>query len=276
MLSAIKKITFGVLCSAALLSTSVLASTATSTTETWSFKPATTTTVKGANTITLTSDLGTNALISGWSSNSKEDSAIVMSARKLTLSETHGVQVYSHADTNNSPDHAVDNNKGFDFILLEFPNPVELLSLTNTWSQIDSDVSVGAFNSNPFANTSPTWQQVANSAIQTASYTNTYTNTISSSPYIFANKTSIVSSENIVGVSGKFWLIGAYNAAFNGAGCTITCFNDAMKFGSITTKLAALPTSPDNAQDVPLPGTLSLFAAGIFGLMYRNRRRTQR
>ncbi|WP_369413470.1 exosortase-dependent surface protein XDP1 [Alishewanella maricola] len=249
-----------------------MASSATSTTETWSFKPATTKSVSGANTITLTSDLGTNALISGWSSNSKEDSAIVMSARKLTLSASNGVQVYSHADTNVSPDHAVDNNNGFDFILLEFPNPVELLSLTNSWFKTDSDVSVGAFNSNPFANTSPTWQQVANSAIQTASYTNT----ISGSPYIFANKTSIVSSENIVGVSGKFWLIGAYNAAFNGAGCTITCFNDAMKFGSITTKLAALPTSPDNAQDVPLPGTISLFAAGIFGLMYRNRRRTQR
>ncbi|MDP5459739.1 exosortase-dependent surface protein XDP1 [Alishewanella sp. SMS8] len=271
MLTAVKKVTFGVLCTFALLSTSVLAFTATSTTETWSFKPATTTTVTGANTITLTSNLGTTASVSGWSSILSEANSLVNAASQLRLDSSYGVQLWNNTDSG-SPSHAVDNQNGFDFILLEFPNPVELLSLTNAWYSRDSDVSVGAFNSNPFANTSPTWQQVANSAIQTASYTNT----LSGSPYIFAEKTSIVSSESIVGVSGKFWLIGAYNAAFNGAGCKITCFNDAMKFASITTKSAALPTSPDNAQDVPLPGTLSLFAAGIFGLMYRNRRRTQR
>ncbi|MDP5035692.1 MAG: PEP-CTERM sorting domain-containing protein [Alishewanella sp.] len=254
-----------------MLSTSVLASTATSTTETWSFTPATTTTVTGANKITLTSNLGTTVSVSGWSSILSEANSLVNAASQLRLDSSYGVQLWNNTDSG-SPSHAVDNQNGFDFILLEFPNPVELLSLTNAWYSGDSDVSVGAFSSNPFANPSPTWQQVANSAIQTASYTNT----LSGSPYIFAKETSIVSSESIVGVSGKFWLIGAYNAVFNGADCSITCSNDAMKFGSITTKLAALPTSPDNAQDVPLPGTLSLFAAGIFGLMYRNRRRTQR
>ncbi|WP_445425546.1 exosortase-dependent surface protein XDP1 [Alishewanella sp. HL-SH06] len=276
MLSAIKKITFGVLCSAALLSTSVLASTTTSTTETWSFTPATTKSVTGANKITLTSASGANAFISGWSSESSDSASNIISAHKLILDSKYGVQIYG---TNSDESHTVDNKKGLDFIFLEFPSPVELLSLTNTWvtEGMDSDISIATFNSNPFTNiSSPTlnFTQLASAAIVKASYANTGINT----PYIFesSSRTESYSTQNIKGVSSQYWLIGAYNAAFDSGSCKLSCLNDAMKFGSITAKLAALPTSPDNAQDVPLPGTLSLFAAGIFGLMYRNRRRTQR
>ncbi|MDP5207963.1 hypothetical protein ORI99_13135, partial [Alishewanella sp. SMS9] len=123
MLTAVKKVTFGVLCTFALLSTTVLAYTPTSITETWSFKPATTTTDTGANTL-------------------------VNAASQLRLDSSYGVQLWNNTDSG-SPSHAVDNQNGFDFILLEFPNPVELLSLTNAWYSRDSDVSVGAFNSNP-------------------------------------------------------------------------------------------------------------------------------
>jgi len=228
-------------------------------TETWNFKTGQTAT--GANKLSLQSSSGNSAVLSGWSSNSRNANSTVRSASRVTLDSNWGVQLWNRYD-NGSPSHAVDNTNGFDFILLEFLQPVELLSLTNSWTSGYSWVSVGAFAANPFAGGSVNWQQVANSAIQTASYTDTGINT----PYVFANNSSIEGT-GIKSTFANYWLIGAYNPVFNGGQYGL---GDSIKFASITTK-TFVPDNTDTPVQVPEPGTMALFSLGLLGLLYRRR-----
>lgn len=256
MFVSLKTATLAILCSALLISGSVTAAT---TTETWNFKFNAS--AAAGEKITLKSkELDTKAIMSGWTTQTSSNTATVVSANRLVLTSSLGVQIYNNHDT-----HGVDNINGFDFILLEFPNPTELISLTNTWSnQPHYDwVSVGAFNSNPFANGVVNWTQVAKAATVAASYTSTGANT----PFIFAQNNAITPEHNIKNVTSKFWLIGAYNPIFNGGS---TVLGDILKFGSITTKTT---TTTPNATPVPTPGTLSLFAIAMIGLSLSKRRK---
>lgn len=228
-------------------------------TETWSFTTGQTAT--GANTLSLQSSAGNTATLSGWSSSSSSANSTVKPANRVTLDSSWGVQLWNASDSG-SPSHAVDNTKGFDFILLEFVQPVELLSLTNNWAYGYSWVSVGAFSANPFAGGSVNWQQVANSAIQTASYKNTGVNT----PYVFANNNSIEGA-GITNTFANYWLIGAYNPVFNGGQYGT---GDNIKFGSITTN-AYVPGNTDTPVQVPEPGTMALFSLALLGLVFRRR-----
>lgn len=254
---------FSVLCGASLLM-SVDASTI-NTVETWNFKTGQT--ANGNQALTLTSSAGNTAFISGWSSSQSNANSTVTAAKKMTLDSNWGIQLWNNSDSG-SPNHAIDNMNGYDFILLEFPNPTELTSLTNTW--IDRPgydwISVGAFDANPFAAGTTNWLSVASSAIVTASYKGIGTQT----PYVFANHDSIVPSHNIQNVSSKFWLIGAYNATFNGGNCGTTCFGDALKFGSITT-LTKTNTTPETTP-IPAPGSLPLILMASILLLRRLRR----
>jgi len=264
MFATLKTATLGILCSVLFISGSVAAATVT-TTETWSFKTGQS--ASGSQQLSLLSSLGTQALISAWSSSTSTANSTVTAAKTLRLDSAYGVQVWNNSDSG-SPGHAVDNINGFDFILLEFPNPTELISLTNTWiNQPGYDwISVGAFNSNPFGNGSVNWSQVAGSALVTASYQGTGVGT----PYVFANNTSVVSNKNIANVSSQYWLIGAYNPIFNGGNFAL---GDALKFGAITTK-TSVTTTPVTTP-VPTPGTLSLFALALVGLTLSKRRQVK-
>lgn len=263
MFATLKTATLGVLCSVLFIAGSVTAATVT-TTETWSFKTGQS--ASGSQQLSLLSSLGTQALISAWSSNSSTKNSTVTAAKTLRLDSTYGVQVWNNSDSG-SPGHAVDNINGFDFILLEFPKPTELISLTNTWVGGYDWVSVGAFDINPFSNGSVNWSQVAGSAMVTASYRSTGVGT----PYVFANNTAIVPDKNIANVSSQYWLIGAYNPTFNGGNYVL---GDALKFGAITTKTTVTPTPVTTP--VPTPSTLSLFALALVGLTLGKRRQVKK
>lgn len=238
-------------------------------TETWNFNSNKT--ANNGQTLNVTSSAGNSAKLSGWSSSASTSTSKVTAANKVKLDSQWGVQLWNTYDTGyyaTNDSHAVDNTNGFDFILLEFLEPVSLLSLTNSWSGSNSWASIAAHNTNPFSNGAVNWGQVANSAIQTASYKNTGVNT----PYVFADHNSI-QGPGVSEVYANFWLIGAYNPAFNGGNYGIC---DSIKFASITTKLFVPDTdtdtpTPPGPVPVNAPGTLALFAMALVGLVYRRR-----
>lgn len=226
------------------------------TTETWNF--TTGQTAYGSSTLALTSSEGNSATVSGWSSAQSTATSTVTHANRLTLDSTWGAQLWNNSD-GGSPSHAIDNTNGFDFLLLEFTNPVNLISLTNSWVEGYSWVSVGAFEQNPFAGGSVNWQQVANSAIQTASYQDTGVNTA----FNFANNNAIAGT-GIANTFATTWLVGTYNYLFNGSNHYT---GDNIKLASIITRTAAT----DSSVSVPAPATFSLFAVALLGLLYRRR-----
>lgn len=231
--------------------------TSAETTETWNFNTGQT--AYGSSTLALTSSEGNSATVSGWSSAESTATSTVTHANRLTLDSTWGAQLWNETDSG-SPSHAIDNVDGFDFLLLEFTNPVNLISLTNSWVEGYSWVSVGAFESNPFAGANDvTWQQVANSAIQTASYEDTGVNTA----FNFANNSAIAGA-GIVDTYATTWMIGTYNYLFNGSN---DYTGDHIKLASIITRTEASEPSVS----VPAPTTLSLFALALLGLCYRRR-----
>jgi hypothetical protein len=234
-----------------------LAASAT-TTETWSFKTGQT--AYGSSSLTLTSSEGSTATVSGWSSAQSTASSIVTHANRLTLDSTWGAQLWNNSDSG-SPSHAIDNTNGFDFLLLEFANPVNLISLTNSWMEGFSWVSVGAFAENPFSGGAVNWQQVANSAIQTASYQDTGVNTA----FTFANNAAIAGGAGINNIFATTWLVGTYNYLFNGSNHYI---GDHIKLASIVTST----NGSDTSVTVPAPATFFLFAVALLGLLLSQRR----
>ncbi|GGW55626.1 hypothetical protein GCM10008111_09700 [Alishewanella tabrizica] len=163
----------------------------------------------------------------------------------------------------------VDNHNGVDFILLEFPSPIQLTSITNTWQWYNTNLSVAAFK-NTFSTSNLntlTLKELAESAIFKASYLNT------GAHYSFASNNSLTPSD-ITQVSSQYWLIGAYNAVFNSANCSKNCPTtvNGLKFGSITTTKTTTTPTPT---PVPTPGTLSLFAVVLLGLSLHKRRKAK-
>ena len=265
MFASLKTATVSLFCSLVLLSGSVTAATVT-TTETWDFK--TNKSATNGNAIEIFSrELNNKLLMTGWTTQTSSNTAQIVAANNLVLTTSLGVQIY-----NNHDKHGVDNIDGYDFILLEFPSPTELISLTNTWSnQPGYDwISVASLNTNPFSSKSLTWGQIASSSMVTASAS--YKHTGMNNEFIFADKSPIISGTGINNTTSKFWLIGAYNSAFNGGNCGTSCFGDSLKFGSITTKTTT--TTPDPTP-VPTPGTLSLFAVALLGLSLNKRRKAK-
>lgn len=159
--------------------------------------------------------------------------------------------------------HYVDNVGRYDFVLLQFDQDVELSGINIDYFGSDSDISIAAFNSNPFQGSSAAtrWQQVAGTALSTSSFANVG----QSSTQYYALNSGVNAAQLTSGVSASFWLVGAYNSYF-GAGSGLGTGNDSVK-------LAGLTTTTSDFTQVSAPATLSLFALSLFALVGRRRRK---
>ncbi len=157
--------------------------------------------------------------------------------------------------------HWVDNNGRYDFILLSFSEEVELAGISVAYANADSDISIAAFNSNPFSGGSAMqrWEQIGGYALASSSFSN-----VGASPvnHYYSLNTGANQNKTTTGVSAKYWLVGAYNQYFaNG----LTAGDDHLKFSGLTTKT----TNPTT--QVPAPASLSLFAIALLVLAGRRK-----
>lgn len=156
-----------------------------------------------------------------------------------------------------NPEHGVDNNNGFDALLLSFDTAVSLDGVSISWYQGDADMSFAAYTGggsvNSLANLS--WSQfLSNGWVSQGDYIGT-----ASSAY-----RSVSSS-----VTSKYWLVGAYNPAFGGS-ANYASGKDYMKISGLYTQS---PDTPDGnpGTSIPEPTAILLFALGLLCLRRTNK-----
>lgn len=206
------------------------------------------------NTININDDDNTMSVsMTAWSAYNNED----IFQAELWRSQWGALVFNSSNDA-----HWVDNNGRYDFILLSFSDEVELAGISVAYANNDSDISIAAFNSNPFAGGSPMerWSEVSSYALASSSFSN-----VGASPvnHYYSLNTGSNQSKSTTGVGAKYWLIGAYNQYFSGG---LSAGDDHLKFSGATTK------TTDRTSTVPAPASLSLFALGLLALRRRLKR----
>ena len=206
------------------------------------------------NTININDDDNTMSVsMTAWSAYNNED----IFQAELWLSQWGTLVFNSSGDQ-----HYTDNYGRYDFILLSFSEEVELAGISIASYNTDSDISVAAFNSNPFSGGSPMdrWSEVGSYAVASSSFANVAT----SQGHYYALNSGTNVSQQTSGVASRYWMIGAYNEFFS-TGMTAGAGNDYIKFGGLTTKT----TSPGT--QVSEPVSLSLFAMALLALVGRRK-----
>ena len=189
-----------------------------------------------------TSNNGIDVTISAWSNtgNGQTVESAFLDTNRYGLLNTN---------RNSGDGHYIDNGGPEDFVLLSFSTAIRLTGVNFglTWS--DNDFSIAAFNSAPTFS-GQTWDSVASSAIFKSSFSQ------------FTTGSHDLSS--FVGTEARYWLIGAYHAAFvpllgnYGFGDN----NDGFKLAGITTS--------NSVQEVNAPFGVGLL--GLFAIFYMRRR----
>lgn len=227
-----------------------------SSTETWQFTQSNGRIIaSNGGSISIGSNLGNTLNITGWSTSNEFSNTSILTSLELRLDQ-FGLQLFK----NSTDSHYVDNRDGYDFVLLEFPDPVQLVGLQNAHVHSWSWVSIGAFANAPIITSGvTTLSSLAADAFFKASYKDTGT-----SLYHFDNKQ--IQGPAVEGNYSRFWLLGAYIPLFNGGNFGL---GDYLKFGSLVTKTQSQTSTPS---PVSAPATFALLGLGL--LLLRTRRRT--
>lgn len=205
------------------------------------------------NTINISDDNNTMSVsMTSWSAYNDED----IFQAELWLSEWGTLVFNSSGDQ-----HWVDNYGRYDFVLLSFSEEVELAGISVAYANTDSDISIAAFNNNPFNGGSPMerWNEISSYAVASSSFSN-----VGSSPanHYYSLNTGSNLNKSTSGVASKYWMIGAYNQYF---GNGLTSGDDYLKFSGLTT------TTTRPTTEVSEPVTLSLFAMALVMLAGRRK-----
>ena len=205
------------------------------------------------NTINLSDDDNSMSVnMTAWSAYNDED----IFHAELWLSQWGTLVFNSSGDQ-----HYTDNYGRYDFILLSFSEEVELAGISVAYADTDTDISIAAFNSNPFSGGSQMdrWSQVSSYAVASSSFSN-----VGASPvnHYYSLNTGSNLNKTTTGVGSKYWMIGAYNHYF---GSGLSAGNDFLKFGGLTTQTTT-PTT-----EVSEPVSLSLFALALLALAGRRK-----
>ncbi|GAB5380277.1 MAG: hypothetical protein Alis3KO_09290 [Aliiglaciecola sp.] len=262
------------------------ASTTTFTTQNWDFSSNSVNVTGGSSDSQINMSAGgVNVKVTAWSSTGngacgtgaecgtndlRDDDPFIERAR-LTQYDGSGLGAINNDEGNNSPNHALDNQRyftsgmssaqkealknelDFDMVLFEFDQAVELTAVKSGWTNTDSDLSIlgytggGSLGSTPFSSNTK-WSDLISQGW--GFNTDTFDN---------GTSTQAISSS----LESRYWLVGVYNPVFNGT--NFTHHNDAVKLMSISTKLT-------ERTEVPEPATFALLLAGVAAVF---RRRTK-
>lgn len=237
-------------------------------TETWSFDTFSKDFSGNGNTYTGTSGSGIGLSVTGWSNTGGYDT---IQDAELGYSNGYGLTLQNRDEGSWTPDHAIDSSNylpwlnDYDMVLLSFDTAVNLAGFSLGWAAeywnwgdsvgSQADVSVLAYNgADAPAVAGSTWNDVADLASGWTSEAQVY------DADDYAYQAISTSTES------KYWLIGAYNPVFGGSGGYAG--NDAFKLAGVQAQPGTQP-----ATSVPEPGTVLLFAAGLFGIALRSRKR---
>ena len=205
------------------------------------------------NSLVLSNN-GVSLTVTGWADTGGTNDNLIRDAR-LYWANNNALGVINRDESNDSPNHAVDNvsSNDFDMLLLEFSEAVNLEAIDFNWVGNDSDVSILAWNGGSGNLNGETWSSILATNGGEWDHEDNYSNV--GTAYYSVNAGNIESSK---------WLIGAYNPVY---GNGWTSGNDAFKLDLVSTSTRDKPPG-----EVPVPGTLALILLGAAGLRARKRK----
>ncbi len=212
------------------------------------------------NSLSISED-GINLTVTGWS----DPFSNTVEAGRLLWAQSSALGIQNRDETTNSPNHAVDSSSrrdggsGYDMLLLDFDTTaVDLDAIDLTWTYDNgnnwADVSILAWDGSGSPGVAgSTWSNVL------ASNGGGYNSTDDDANV----DTGVYYGVNGGNVSSSKWLIGVYNPQFGASGGGLGGGNDGFKLSAIST------STPNQTSEVPVPGTLALFMAGIIAMRTR-------
>ena len=166
-----------------------------------------------------------------------------------------------------NPEHAADNDDRYDSILLSFSEAVNLTHVQNGWYSGDSDLTVAAFIG---ASVPPVLAGKSYSDLVNGGWVN-----IAS----VSNPGTSLASTNDTTTYSSYWLIGAFNPAFDSANSGWTGKKDYVKLYAAKGTICTAPGGASGGvcggqpgTGVSEPGSLALAGLGLLGVMGLRRR----
>jgi MYXO-CTERM domain-containing protein len=237
-------------------------------TSTWSFACGSHAGVSCGGTVSPSLQFsGTNtsntSKVSGWSTTGNTGDLGDRRLEQSTVISWSGGLGVKNKWEGGSPQHAIDNNRQNDFVLLSFAEAVKLTTVGVGWWSHDFDMTILAYTG---AGTPGLPENTLNPHDLAAGHTVGLTNDGWSLVGNYLNPQDSYSVPtgrefdiNSQGLTSSYWLVGAYNSRVSG-GSTSFDSNDYFKLlyaGGHTV------TGGGGGNPVPVPGTLALVALGL-------------
>ncbi len=190
-----------------------------------------------------TSAAGINVSSSAWSDSGGD----ALTSETQNYYSGSGFGIHSSGESYTSPQHAMDNNGKYEWMMLSFDKAVSLDKITLGWISGDADMTILA-SAAPSTNLSG-WDFIENVYYNSGSNSNGATLSLTND------------------ICASYWLIGAINPQFANSGYV---GNDYFKLYSVQ----ACTDCSQPGTGVAEPGSLALAGLGLLGVIGLRRRRS--